>query len=208
MIRKDQYQQLEEFLPLNAVTYCRDLWHRYRFVLKIVNPRVTKLGDYRYSPTLEQHTITLNNNLNEYSFLITYIHEVAHLTTNIKYTRKVQPHGKEWKKEFKALMHPILHGLVFPPDILQALGNYLKNPAASSCSDPRLMKLLGQYDAKQSNVTTIKDLKPGTVFLINKRTFIKGQLKRTRVVCEEIPSGRKYLIHQLAQVKIEGTSSN
>jgi len=208
MIIKDHYQQLKEFLPLNTVNYCCDLWHRYKFVLKIVKPRVTKLGDYRYNPSLKQHTITINNNLNEYSFLITYIHEVAHLTTNLKYSRKVLPHGKEWKKEFKALMHPILHGMVFPPDILQALSNYLKNPAASSCSDPWLMKLLGRYDAKQSNVTTIKDLKPGTVFSINKRTFKKGHLKRTRVVCEEIPSGRRYLIHQLALVKIEGPSSN
>ena len=60
-------------------------------------------GDYQ---------ITINNDLNKYRFLITLIHEMAHLVT-FKDMPRSKPHGKEWKINFQRLMLPFLH-----PEIL------------------------------------------------------------------------------------------
>ena len=42
-------------------------------------------------------------------FLFTYIHEVAHAAVYQRWGRKPEPHGKEWKQTFSALMQPLFH---------------------------------------------------------------------------------------------------
>ena len=44
--------------------------------VRIAKPRSTKLGDFKV--TGNQMSISINNNLNKYSFLITLTHELAH----------------------------------------------------------------------------------------------------------------------------------
>ena len=79
--------------------------------LKIVNQRETKHGDFRKMPD-GTFQITVNNNLNQYQFLLTLVHEIAHHITHQKFGR-VQPHGKEWKKVFQHLMLPFLKPDIF-----------------------------------------------------------------------------------------------
>ena len=105
----DQYYQIfEKFLPKESAQYCYDLWKKHGFEFKIKKSRKTKLGDYRFDPKIGKHIISVNNDLNQYSFLITYLHEVAHLLTFQKYKNKVAPHGEEWKNEFKLVALPVL----------------------------------------------------------------------------------------------------
>ena len=47
------------------------------------------------------HRISVNGNLNKYSFLITLIHELAHLLTFTQYKNRVDPHGRNGR-EFMA----------------------------------------------------------------------------------------------------------
>ena len=47
-------------------------------------------------------------NLNPYRFLMTLVHEVAHLVAFQKYGRAIKPHGKEWKFTFQTLMLPFI----------------------------------------------------------------------------------------------------
>ena len=79
--KKQLYQILKAHVPDDAVHYCLELWTSIPFNFKVKNNRTTKLGDYRYDRRNGAHSITVNMDLNEYSFLITYIHEVAHLLT-------------------------------------------------------------------------------------------------------------------------------
>ncbi|MEM9326020.1 MAG: SprT-like domain-containing protein, partial [Bacteroidota bacterium] len=157
-------------------------------------------GDYRYDPRSKQHTITLNNDLNPYSFLITYIHEVAHLATFRKYGRSVDPHGEEWKENFKKGMEPVLSTEIFPEKVLAALHRHLLNPKAASCSDPILYEVLRQYDAKAPNETTLRQITNGDRFDFQGQTYRKLEKRRTRALCQRLSDNRKYLISEVATV--------
>lgn len=194
----------ESHLPNSAVSYCLELWQTSPFLFKIQKPRSSKLGDFRFRNDREVQTITINSNLNPFQFLLTYIHEVAHLRTFVKHGTKHAPHGPEWKKEFQLLIGPILNDSVFPKDILIPLRFHMQNPPASSSRDLFLMKEMSKYDLLNefhSDQVFLSDLLPGKEFLLSGRKFKKGETRRTRVVCEEMTSGRKYLVSNLAKVK-------
>ena len=190
--------KLSKYLPEEALNYCSHLWLKYPFHLYIKRPRKTKLGDYRYDPKQRQHFITLNSNLNPYAFLVTYLHEVAHLITFQKYGRKAQPHGNEWKAVFSHLLEPVTRRKMVPDDIMGALTRYMENPKASSCSDPNLMIALGRHDHRPK--IYLKDIAEGELFNFHDRIFRKGNLRRTRYVCAEIHTGRNYLISKHAEI--------
>jgi hypothetical protein len=201
----DQLRKIfESHLPNPAITYCLDLWHTIPFSFKVQKPRASKLGDFRYLKDRKVQTITINSDLNPYQFLLTYIHEVAHLHTFLKHGSAHSPHGVEWKKTFQNLMAPILNDSVFPKDILIPLRHHMQNPAASSSRDLFLMKEMSKYDLPnefKSEQIFLSDLLPGKEFLLSGRKFKKGMTRRTRVLCEEVGSGKKYLVSRLAKVK-------
>lgn len=200
----DQISQVfSRFVPPTAVDYCTKLYNYFGFEFKIKKSRQTKFGDYRFSHETGKHTITINNDLNPFAFLVTYIHEVAHLVTFKEHGRKVSPHGQEWKTNFTKAMQPILNEEVFPPNVLLALKNYFKNPKASSCSDPVLYNVLRQFDEPGDQIPLSK-ITPGATFTFNGKTYRKLEKKRTRSVCLELKSGRKYLISEIAPVKSGG----
>lgn len=192
---------LSHHIPQSALAYSISLWEKYHFRFKTTKKRVTKAGDYRYDHSKKQHTVTVNNNLNAYAFLITYIHEVAHRVVMQHYGRSVKPHGLEWKNCFRQLMLPVLNPDVFPDDVLRALSGYMRNPKASSYIHVALTQSLRNYDPNENEShTALHDLQPGQIFQFNKRVFEKELTKRTRVLCKELKSGRRYLIPALAMV--------
>lgn len=191
---------LARFLPEHAVHYCYTLWCQHPFILKIKKKRASKLGDYKYEPSKQKHIISVNNDLNPYSFLITYVHEVAHLVTFSEHKRRVSPHGKEWKGNFKKLMLPILNNEVFPDNVLRTLASYLKNPKASSCNDHQLVKALQCYDINKTGIN-LSEISTGELFKFRQRIFRKETLRRTRYVCCEVSTKRKYLISRIAEVE-------
>lgn len=191
-------------MPPPAVDYCLDLWIKIPFSFKVQKPRATKLGDFRYRKDRKIQTITINSNLNRYQFLLTYIHEVAHLHAFERFGAGHPPHGLEWKKTFQTLMDPILIHGIFPKDILIPLRNHMTNPAASSSRDLFLQKEMSKYDAPsetESDELFLSDLMTGRQFILSGRKFKKGETRRTRVMCEEVDSGRKFLVSNLAKVK-------
>lgn len=202
---KEQLSNIfESHIPTAAAIYCLELWQKIPFSFKVQKPRSSKLGDFRYRKDRKIQTITINSDLNPYQFLLTYIHEVAHLHTFEKFGSSLSPHGIEWKKEFQNLMWPLLNNSVFPNDILIPLRNHMRSPAASSSRDLFLMKEMSKYDFRSDSVSDqvfLSDLLPGKEFLLSGRKFKKGETKRTRVLCEEVDSGRKFLVSRLAKVK-------
>ena len=201
-----QISQLENVLskhiPAKASPYLAWLIANYKVHLTIKWNRQSKFGDYRVPRKGEQHRITINNALNKYSFLITLVHELAHLTTFMKFGFKVADHGHEWKQEFKILMQPILHDVeIFPTDVQRALVLYMNNPKASSCSDVQLMKTLNQHNAIPS--THVSDLALGTCFVLgnSSKVFRLDKKLRKNFLCKEIHSGLNYRISSIAEVK-------
>ncbi|MEP1033649.1 SprT-like domain-containing protein [Ekhidna sp.] len=191
----------QKFVPEASVEYCVKLYQRLGFEFKIKKARQTKLGDYRFNPKSNRHTITINNDLNPFAFLVTYLHEVGHLIAFKTYGKKIQPHGKEWKKCFKEVSEPMLNETIFHKSVLTALKKYFKNPKASSCSDPILYQILKQFDEPSGKVL-LKEISIGQSFLFNQRSFVKLEKKRTRSVCQEVYSKKRYLISDLAEVEM------
>jgi hypothetical protein len=197
---KSPLTTFEKFFPPEAVTYCFELWQKHNFKFIISKKRSSKLGDYRYHFIDKSHTITVNGDLNKFSFTVTFIHEVAHLVAGVEYGRKILPHGTEWKATFKSIMQPILHNKVFPPDVLVPLQLYLKNAGASSCSDPQLLKALQQYDHWNEGIVYLSNIEINETFEFNKRVFKKLEIRRTRSLCVDVVTNKKYLVAEVAKV--------
>lgn len=195
----EQKSVFQRHIPEFGVDYCYQLWKTFDFKLKISKKRNSKLGDYRYDPRTKSHAISVNHNLNPYSFTITYIHEVAHLITQIERGRTVLPHGIQWKQNFKKLMLPLLNEKMFPMDILSPLALHMKNPKATSTADERLFRALKKHDETSSEIL-LNEIESGSKFLFNKKVYIKLEVRRTRSLCLQVATNRKYLISETAPV--------
>tara|TARA_B100000767_G_C19760313_1_gene534859 strand:+ start:1728 stop:2351 length:624 start_codon:yes stop_codon:yes gene_type:complete len=193
-------ENLREFIPEGFVTYVSNLLGATNVLFRIVAPRKTKLGDFRIpSNYMSYPQITINNNLNPYAFLITTLHEIAHLHTYLRYNQRVKPHGKEWKFEFQQILRPLLLDAEFPDILKNCLKNTIQNTKAASCSDIALSRALRQFDRQKKGIA-LEEIQAGAHFILNKKSFKKGKLRRTRYLCSELNSGKAYLIHALAEV--------
>jgi SprT protein len=195
---------LSKYIPANTVEPCVTWITQKNIHLKITRGRASKYGDYRPLGPGKGHQITVNHDLNQYAFLITFLHEIAHLNAFVTYRHRHEPHGKEWKQEFRVLLKDFLQTGVFPQDIETALHGYIKNPAASSCSDVNLMRALKRYDKRSEEVFHLEDVPDKTVFSLHQSrsglVFQKGPKIRTRFRCLEIKSKRIYFVSPMAEI--------
>ena len=104
---------LQNHLPAAALPYCVNLWQNAPFDLRLRKERVSKVGDFTYRPG-KSPRITINQGSHPFLFLITYIHEVAHLMVHLEHGWKVKSHGQVWKQKFQQLMEPLLTDVFFP----------------------------------------------------------------------------------------------
>jgi hypothetical protein len=190
---------LSKYIPDNAVDLVNEMLEDHPVHLKIVNNRTTKHGDFKRTKNGDLQ-ITVNKNLNSYQFLLTLVHEVAHLVT-YKEKKRLKPHGIEWKRNFQHLMLPFLQPSIFPQQLLPYMAKYLKNPKASTGSDVNLTYALKQYDEK-SGKYFIFELQQGSIFSFKNKTYKKGNLRRTRIECTEINSNKMYLFNQNVEVNL------
>lgn len=192
---------LGKYIPERAVNSLFDMIVEHGVHLKIVNERVTRHGDYRKMPD-GTHQITVNASLNPYRFLITLIHEIAHLVTFQKYGRSVKPHGLEWKHTFQQMMLPYIRPEIFPTQLLPLIANHFRNPKASSDTDAQLSIALKQFDPPNDK-NYIFEIPLGSVFRIhNGKRFKKVRKKVKRYECLELESGRVYLFSPNAEVEL------
>jgi SprT protein len=198
---------ISKYLPEQSVEFCTELIIRHKVKLKITRSRSSRYGDYTPPQNGSGHIITVNHNLNKYFFLLTFIHEMAHLVCHEKYSRRISPHGVEWKNEFIRLLEPLSAQKFFPPDLVHAIHRYMNNPSASSCSDINLMRALKKHDEeKGSNVFHLEDLPQDSVFRFREEKssieYRKGEKMRKRFKCIEIKSQALYFVSPVAEVEL------
>ncbi len=201
--RETPLYTLQQFIPPDTFGMVATYFKKHDIHLTLTRERKTVLGDYRPPSRKEPfHRISLNINLNKYNFLITLIHELAHLETWENFRDKVSPHGKEWKTQFRHMLLPYIGKKIFPGSIKKALVLYLRNPAASTCTDPGLFKALYRYDKKRPNYKLVDDIEVGQWFQTeDNRIFEKLEQLRTRCLCKDLGSRKKYYFPGITEVK-------
>ena len=189
--------QLKTYIPQQSIAKISFWLNEYDCQLKIVKARKTKLGDYKFNKG--RHFITINENLNQYSFLITLTHEIAHLIVQVKYDQKVNPHGNEWKHTFRSLLLNFIP--LFPDQLQKQLSKHLINPKASTYSDYELFNELKRYDKTQA--VTIEEVKDGQKFIAYNNKIFKREFKlRKRIRCKNLENNKVYLFSPLSEIKL------
>lgn len=195
--------ELAAYLPENSFEQVADYLQQYKIHLTVTRQRQTVLGDYRNAVNGKNHRITINANLNKFSFLITLIHELAHLLAFEKFGNRINAHGREWKSVYSKLLVAFTNKKIFPVDIENALQESIENPAASSCAEVSLMRVLRKYDAVKKDFYLIEELSKGILFATKDgRIFVKGEKLRKRFRCTEKDTGLVYLFSPVHEVKL------
>lgn len=194
---------LAAYLPQDSFNDVVQYIHHYKVHLTVTRKRKSVLGDYRHAVMGKNHRISVNGNLNKYEFLITLLHELAHLLTFEQFGNRVEAHGKEWKTLYGQVLHTFLMKKIFPEDIETALYKTIHNPAATANGETELLKILRNYNTTiKPGFTTVEELSAGQFFETEKgRLFKKGLKRRRRYECLEIATGRLYSFSPIAEVK-------
>lgn len=201
MSREEQIRKgISPYVPSGTEIVLAKKIVEYRCHLTITRDRKTKAGDYRHPYGKRGHRISVNSTLNQYAFLITFVHEIAHLINWERHGRKVNPHGKEWKRAFQEEMQPFLIEDVFPEDILNQLRIHMRNPKSATVRDLELMRLLRSYD-EPSDKILLEDLPEGEEFLLGAKRFVKCEKLRKRYRCKLVGTERIYLVSAIAEVQ-------
>jgi len=194
--------QLAKYLPTNALDLAVHWIEKHNFQLKITKERLTKLGDFRPpNAKVKYPRISVNHNLNPYAFLVTFVHEVAHLVTYNSTNKRLAPHGPAWKANYIKLLEEVINLNCFPPELLPALNAHINSPSASSCVDTKLHKALRKFDEHAELL--LEEIADGVLFkLKNGKAFKKGKRIRKRYECVELFSNRKYAVSPIAEVQL------
>lgn len=200
---RDPLSNIENFVPTASIPLLSKYLVHWEVNLVVTRKRLTKHGDFRALPK-GGHQITVNEMPNPYRFLITTVHEIAHLITYKDFGVGIKPHGKEWKHTYRKIMLPFLIPEIFPKELLKILQLHFRNPKASSETDTKLTLVLNKFDPENKK-NYIFELEDGSVFEIhNGRRFIRGKKRTKRYECREVNGKRLYLFSPHAQViKIE-----
>jgi predicted SprT family Zn-dependent metalloprotease len=195
--------QLNSFLPPNTYHAVEEYLRVYKIHLTVTQHRKSILGDYRHRTHFYNHRISINGSLNKYSFLITLLHEIAHLLTFEKYSNKVLAHGTEWKTLYASLLKQFMGNKIFPVDIERELLTSLKNPAASSCAEDDLVRVLRKYDMNTNGFKLVEEIPLHSLFRLDDgKIFKKGEKQRKRFKCTEVRTGRIYLFSPVYEVEL------
>lgn len=195
-------ERLGKYLPEGTISFVLPLLVKHKVKLILTRERTTKLGDYRHPHKHHGHTITLNVTLGPYQFLITLVHEIAHLLVWEQYQNKVAPHGKEWKQCFGNMMVELAQNEQLPHEFRQALLKSSKNPGASSVTDRHLfpvLKLLDPPKVQDERAVLLNELMPGSKFIFKDLTYTYIEKRRTKILIRS-EEGKSYLLNHFASV--------
>jgi hypothetical protein len=187
--------------PDQAQQLARGLFNEYHFLFRITTPRKTRLGCFKGVRYGARPVIHVNSDLGQYTFLLVFLHELAHLVVMKKHGRKARPHGFEWKTAYRNLMQPFFNEGVFPPSLITELHRYFIKTPATFHRDASLINTLASLEGGET-MLTVGDVPLNSTFtLMSGRQFVKLEKLRTRYKCF-CPATRKYyLVPKSAQVR-------
>lgn len=195
---------LNAYLPPNAADLIRELLKGHDVKIFIKNPRKTKLGDYRY--LRRNHQITINANLNPYAFLLTLLHEIAHLYDFAKWGKKPPGiHGASWKSIFGSFLKKAVQRNLFPLPLAKYIENHAYNPPSATFRDLDLARALRAYDETNTagaGLVALQDLPENALFYYGgKGVFRKLKKRRKNFLCMALKIQKYYVFNPLTEVE-------
>ncbi len=193
----DVWAPLANYLPSHALPLLRPYLEAYPTHIKVVRPRKTKLGDYRRPVGGHaSHRITINSDLEPHQFLITIVHELAHLHAFQLYGYNIKPHGDSWKTTYVDMLKPFVS--ILNDEAKNAVLKEIKHPRATTVH-PDFHKQL--EEKKRNGGVLVNELSAGDVFVTDRGQRMQAiRPLRTYVLCKEIPTKRLYRVHGQAVV--------
>lgn len=203
MKRNYSIQKLADYLPNGSYELVVQWFEKFPVHLQITKPRSRILGNYRNPvPPEVVHLITINRDLNPYSFLVTLLHELAHMVTYIQYQHRVKSHGVEWKANFSNILKDYIGKSILPTDIELALVQSIDDIKASTCGNEVLYKALAKYDDNNLGLIHANEMIVGDRFVTkNNLVFKILSFKRTRLLCLNLMDNKQYLVPGIMLVK-------
>nr|NQU90894.1 SprT-like domain-containing protein [Bacteroidota bacterium] len=199
---------LIKYIPAEAVDPVVDLLEKHHVHLRIARKRKTKLGDYRPPVNGYSHRISINYDLNAFAFLITFLHEMAHLVVWEKYKNKARPHGCEWEGNFRFLLNSFNEKNIFPAEIAHLIQNNQQKLFASFYANDKLSRLLKNWDTGKANITVEQIPENGLFKLSDGRVFKKLGKRRKNYLCFCLSNKRRYIFNPLAEVFVAKSDEN
>lgn len=192
---------LHAFLPAGSGEMVMQYLKQYSVQLTITRERKSILGDYRFDTHGRNHRISVNGNLNSFAFLITLLHELAHLVTFVRFGNRIAPHGREWKLVYGEILQHFLSLGIFPHDLCVEIKQTMNSPAAGSCAEDGLVRVLRRYDLKEDSKKLVEELEVNETFRIQDgRIFKRGDQLRKRIRCMEVDTNKIYLFSPVYEV--------
>ena len=200
---------LAQKVPAYGLPVVSRVVRAYDFAFRFAQSRRSKLGDFtRTAQGLV--TLTVNMDLGSELFLVTFLHEVAHLEATLNQPRRSQPHGRRWQTCFGNLLKELcLHaeGQMAVP-LRDALLAHSIAPSATLHADSRLASLLlppaGTPDSPiaPDGCAFVEALVTHTAFWYRGRSFLLSGKLSKRHYATEMRSGRLYSFSAQCRVKV------
>ena len=181
-----------DFLPEDFQKYILKKIQSEGISFRISSPRKSKLGDYKYIYSKKNHAISVNIDLSEIQFLITFIHELAHKKCYDIYAGRVSAHGKEWKTLFVELLLEAKKELTLSSEWKEVLMNNVSQPKAT----------FREFSKGGEEHVLVSELNMHSKFeLKNGRKFQLIKKRRTRYLCSDLINGQLYTVSGKAPVE-------
>jgi SprT protein len=159
--------------PEQARRLTEALFNEHHFLFRITSPRQSRLGSFKSMRKGARPIIHINSDLGQFTFLLVFLHELAHLQVMKQYGRKAQPHGNEWKNSYRNLVQPFINEQVFPAELAKELNRYFIKTPATFHRDTRLINVLASFEGG-SAIVTVNDIPLNSTFtLVSGRQFVK-----------------------------------
>jgi len=195
------YSNLQKYVPPASWDYISELLSVENIHIRITRPAKTKLGSFSARRHTQYKAININGDLNQWAFLITFLHEFAHLKTWQNHANKVKGHGIEWKNYYRQLIQPLQDKNLLPADISHALHAFFNGKKTNDSTDHALVKILQKYNPHISGKIYVEEIPVGVTFTYgNNQKFVMVEKLRTRFKCKEIKTGKIFIFSPLAEV--------
>jgi len=186
--------------PEQAHRLTEKLFAEHHFLFRITTPRRTRLGSFKGVRYGGRPTIHINSDLGQYTFLLVFLHELAHLVVMKQFGRKAKPHGPEWKNAYQKLVQPFFDEQVFTAVLAAELSRYFIRTPATFHRDTKLINTLASIEGGMA-IVTVNDIPlNGTFTLMSGRQFVKLEKLRTRYKCFCPVTRKYYLVPKSAQI--------